>query len=244
MKLSRGIVTRCSISNIAVWVISAFALIRSTDSMYLYPSVFPTGTIVMYAKGGVPPLPWLLCDGREVSREEYQNLFLVINETYGPGDHVSTFNLPDLRGRVAVGVDSHQSRTQGITFEGATGGSATHVVNIGELPSHAHGIGGIVVQSAGDHSHTVNDPGHNHGGKTGPGDMGFGSWPFAGLSGGHGNDWATHTHSIPVGQTGITLQNNGGHKHALSGATDAVGGNNAIPLLQPFQAVNYIICAA
>lgn len=45
----------------------------------------------------VPP-HCLACDGSEVSRETYSELFEVFGETFGAGDGVSTFNLPDLRG--------------------------------------------------------------------------------------------------------------------------------------------------
>lgn len=45
----------------------------------------------------VPP-HCLACDGSEVSRETYSELFAVFGTTFGAGDGVSTFNLPDFRG--------------------------------------------------------------------------------------------------------------------------------------------------
>lgn len=62
----------------------------------------PVGAIMPYG-GTVPPDGWFLCDGSEVSREVFGDLFAVIGETYGFGDGSTTFNLPDLRGRVPVG---------------------------------------------------------------------------------------------------------------------------------------------
>jgi microcystin-dependent protein len=50
------------------------------------------------------PRGWALCDGRLVSVEEYPVLFALIGATYG-GDGVTTFGLPDLRGRLPVGAD-------------------------------------------------------------------------------------------------------------------------------------------
>lgn len=50
---------------------------------------------------------WLLCDGRSISRETYRELFQAIGGTYGSGNGVSTFNLPDLRGRVTVTDPGH-----------------------------------------------------------------------------------------------------------------------------------------
>src|SRR3990172_4438848 len=63
----------------------------------------PIGSILMYG-GSSAPTNWLLCDGSAVSRTTYLNLFNIISTTYGVGDGSTTFNVPDLRGRVAVGV--------------------------------------------------------------------------------------------------------------------------------------------
>ena len=66
----------------------------------------PSGMIVAYA-GTAAPTGWLLCDGSAVSRVTYATLFGAIGTAYGVGDGSSTFNLPDLRGRVAVGKGSN-----------------------------------------------------------------------------------------------------------------------------------------
>lgn len=50
------------------------------------------------------PRGWALCDGRLVSVDEYPVLFALIGATYG-GDGVTTFGLPDLRGRLPLGAD-------------------------------------------------------------------------------------------------------------------------------------------
>lgn len=62
----------------------------------------PTGTIATYA-AATAPAGWLICDGTAVSRSTYTALFGLIGTTYGSGDGSTTFNVPDLRGRVAVG---------------------------------------------------------------------------------------------------------------------------------------------
>lgn len=54
----------------------------------------PVGTVITFA-GTTAPKGYLLCDGREVSRTVYSDLFSVIGTTYGPGDGSSSFNLPD-----------------------------------------------------------------------------------------------------------------------------------------------------
>lgn len=68
----------------------------------------PSGAITAYA-GASAPTDWLLCDGSAVSRSTYASLFAAIGTTYGAGDGSTTFNLPDLRGRVAVGKGSNAS---------------------------------------------------------------------------------------------------------------------------------------
>lgn len=77
------------------------------------------GTILEFA-GDTPPTGYLLCDGSAVSRTTYSDLFNVIGTTYGTGDGSTTFNLPNLKGRVPVGLDS--SDTDFDTL-GETGGS-------------------------------------------------------------------------------------------------------------------------
>lgn len=64
------------------------------------------GTIAMWGGGADPP-GWLICDGRAVDRTIYAALFAAIGTSYGPGDGSTTFNIPDLRGRVAVGLGTN-----------------------------------------------------------------------------------------------------------------------------------------
>ena len=66
----------------------------------------PTGTIAQYA-GSSAPADWLMADGSAVSRTTYAALFTAISTAYGAGDGSTTFNLPDLRGRTAVGLGTH-----------------------------------------------------------------------------------------------------------------------------------------
>lgn len=65
----------------------------------------PAGAIMPYA-GAAAPTGWLLADGSEVSRSTYSDLFDVCGTTYGAGDGSTTFNLPDLQGKIPVGLDS------------------------------------------------------------------------------------------------------------------------------------------
>ena len=66
----------------------------------------PPGLIGYFATTTPPSSYWLICDGRAVSRSVYANLFAKIGTTYGGGNGSTTFNLPDLRDRVAWGATS------------------------------------------------------------------------------------------------------------------------------------------
>jgi microcystin-dependent protein len=65
----------------------------------------PTGVVVPFA-GATAPDGYLLCYGQAVSRSTYSDLFAAIGTTYSAGDGGTTFNVPDLRGRVAAGKDN------------------------------------------------------------------------------------------------------------------------------------------
>jgi microcystin-dependent protein len=117
----------------------------------------PAGTVNPFA-GASAPSGWLLCDGRStgISRTTYAGLFAVIGTTYGSGDGSTTFNLPDLRGRVVAGEDdmggtaanrltSAGSGVNGLAL-GAAGGLQTHTLDINQIPSvasasHRHEFG-------------------------------------------------------------------------------------------------------
>ena len=87
----------------------------------------PAGSIMAWGTN-TPPANWLLADGSAVSRSVYSSLFAVIGTQYGTGDGTTTFNLPDLRGRVPVGKNGGTFGTLG-----ATGGSETHSHSNGSL---------------------------------------------------------------------------------------------------------------
>lgn len=68
-------------------------------------TLFPAGMIIAFA-GPAENIPfgWLLCDGSEISRSEYSNLYNAIGVSWGVGDGSTSFNLPDLRGMFLRGV--------------------------------------------------------------------------------------------------------------------------------------------
>lgn len=83
-----------------------------------------------------PPSGWLICDGTAVSRSTYSDLFNVIGTTYGVGDGSTTFNVPDLRGRVPIGAGQGSGLTN--RTMGQALGEENHQLTISELPAHNH----------------------------------------------------------------------------------------------------------
>lgn len=99
----------------------------------------PIGTIIQYPTSDSTKIPsgYLVCDGSELSRAEYPELFNIIGTSHGAGNGTTTFNLPDLRKRVPVGYDS--SDTDFDTM-GKTGGEKKHTLSIDEMPKHTHRV--------------------------------------------------------------------------------------------------------
>ncbi|MBP2631495.1 MAG: putative phage tail fiber protein [Firmicutes bacterium] len=72
----------------------------------------PVGTVNYFARQ-FPPEGWLLCDGREVSRDVFADLYNMVGTSFGTGDGKSTFNLPDLRGEFIRGLDEGRGIDKG-----------------------------------------------------------------------------------------------------------------------------------
>jgi len=127
---------------------SGQAVVSDGDGSFSYSSnIVPSGALMPFA-GASAPTGFLLCDGSAISRSTYSTLFSAISTTYGAGDGSSTFNLPDLRGRVIAGQDDMggssadrlTDQTGGLNGDtlGGTGGSETHTLTTAQLASHTH----------------------------------------------------------------------------------------------------------
>jgi|WetSurMetagenome_2_1015567.scaffolds.fasta_scaffold01141_17 microcystin-dependent protein len=97
---------------------------------YVDNLVVPVGGIIPFG-GGTAPTHFKLCDGAAISRGTYTTLYSVIGTTYGTGDGSTTFNVPNLKGRIPVGLNSTDSDFQVL---GQTGGEKEHILATDEIP--------------------------------------------------------------------------------------------------------------
>lgn len=182
------------------------------------------GEIIDYG-GTTAPSLWLLCYGQAISRATYSSLFGVIGTAFGVGDGLTTFNVPDLRGRVTVGKDdmggvaANRITAAGCGITGTTLGASssttqTNTLTTAQLPAHTH-------------VNTLNDPGHTHTYST----SSFNLTPSGGTSGGVTMGVAQIL-GTGANTTGITITN------------ASVGSGTAVNNVQPSLIVNKMIYAA
>lgn len=206
------------------------------------------------------PDGWILCYGQAVSRTTYAPLFTAIGTAYGAGDGSTTFNLPDMRGRVAAGKDdmggAAASRLN-ITLTGTRGSTANG--NITALASTAGltvgmraigtgiGVNAVItaITSATAITLSVNNT------ATGSGSIRFGVVDGATL----GAVGGSHVHALGVEQipahthTYTSLGDSGGSAYTPGGelsasaalTTGSSGGGQAHPNMQPTIVLNYVI---
>jgi microcystin-dependent protein len=133
-------------------------------------NTIPIGTILPYSGFGALPPGYLLCDGSAVDPVKYRALFQVIGTTFTPTPAPAadqppaantTFRLPDLRGRVAVGAGKGTDLTE--RELGSIFGTENATLALGNLPAHKHG--GTTNANNRGHTHTgrtEEDGWHNH----------------------------------------------------------------------------------
>jgi len=167
------------------------------------PGLLPSGMIVAFG-GSTPPAGWLRCDGAVVSRGAFPALFAAIGTNWGAGDGSTTFNLPDLRGRFARGVDRGTGRDPGA-------GGRTASADGGSTGDTVGSVQGSQLRS---HNHLVTDPGHAHDQvvSTFTGVCTTPAIPFADLVADGGITACTYPHGVTTlsNSTGVTTQDAGG----------------------------------
>ena len=213
----------------------------------------PAGMISIHA-GSSAPTGWLLCDGTSYASASYTTLFNVIGYTFGGSG--ANFSVPNLKGKVVVGIDAAQTS---FDTRGETGGAMTHQHTIAassaiastnhdghthNTNSHSHGTN-ISESGAGDHSHNTNqitntgnsgNHGHsdNFAATTGVATI-TALAPTSGTPGGQTS--RNHTHAVTVSGS---VTGGGDHDHALTATNISstpgnhthsvgVGTNNAAP---------------
>lgn len=227
------------------------------------PTFSPVGSVIAFA-GSSAPTGWLLCAGQAVSRTTYASLFALIGTTYGSGDGSTTFNLPDLRGRVIVALDnmggSDAGRLDVTNTLGGSGGTQNHTLTEAQLPSHSHTDGTLTAAAGGAHQHTysgtVSDAGaHNHAllmGKVQASTyLDLANYTAGGSTiqnEGIGTNTYNHNQNTTIGGVGNHNHTFSGstssastHEHDITGSTGSTGSGSAHNNMQPYLLMNHII---
>ena len=173
-------------------------------------SSVPVGAVMPYA-GASAPDGFVFCDGSSLNKAAYPDLFAAIGGAYGSG--ATTFNVPDLRGRMPIGVGDGPS-TSNRTL-GQQGGVETVTLTPATIPAHNHDVSG-----AGAHGHTLT-----------------GAWNYPGLFGGDGG--YSGTAFLQAYATNPATTDVGHHIHSVTGG----GTGGAHENMSPFLALNFIIRA-
>lgn len=194
-------------------------------------SLFSSGDLKSIASSTIPT-GWLLCDGAAVSRTDFAALFAAIGTTWGPGDGVTTFNVPDLLGRMLAGAG-------GAIAVGDTGGAASVNLTVAQLPPHDHPLtdpGHTHVFTGIAHTHVVTDPGHVHTEITAV------AAANAGAAAGGAVPGAGNTGNSVTGITNQDAVAGGTNDPAPTGATVGnTGAGDPVDIQPPFAGVYHII---
>jgi microcystin-dependent protein len=164
--------------------------------------------------GNFAPKGWAFCQGQLLSISQNQALFSLVGTMYG-GNGTTTFGLPDLRGRVAIGFGQGSGLSN--YTQGDKGGVETVTLGPTQMPAHTHPFtpGTLAINA-------VNAAGNSQ--------SPAGALPATEAVG------VTATYSTAAPDSTMAAS-------ALTGAPviGQAGGAQPIPILQPYLALNYII---
>ncbi|KAF2514950.1 phage tail protein [Flavobacterium foetidum] len=85
--------------------------------------------------GNFAPRGWMFCNGAQLNIAAYEALFVLIGTTFG-GDGVTNFKLPDLQGRIPVGIGQRPGGSNVVL--GQVGGVEQVTMTINQMPAHTH----------------------------------------------------------------------------------------------------------
>jgi microcystin-dependent protein len=202
------------------------------------PNITPIGGIVMWP-GGLDSWPtdnWKLCNGQEVSRTTYSELFALVGTTYGSGDGVNTFNLPNLLERFVVGAGGNNPTVSGGTVgdsysRGDTGGTKDSTI-----VSHTHT--GTTV-SSGRHTHSFAYSGDNDANADPNGGFMTDSNPSTNIGNGVLGTPTQNVGEQIGGARGGDVDVNGRHTHTFT--TDSTGSSGVNQNLPPYIGLYFIM---
>lgn len=188
------------------------------------------GMIKLFA-GTYAPQGWMFCQGQVLSIQQYSALYSLLGTQFG-GDGRTTFQLPDLRGRVSLGTGV--SPVSGNNYQqGNSGGAETVALTTAQMPMHNHqasvqsgGASFAVTVNAGTGGTPTNDPTGAYWGKS-PGTGQVQSQDY--------------TNEKNVQMAADAVQVNG----TITGLNVTVGNNGSSQShenRQPYLAINSIIC--
>jgi len=196
------------------------------------------GAIKPWTKATAPD-GYVLCNGAAISRSTYADLFAVISTTYGSGDGSTTFNVPQLQGKMPQGYDGNTYNLAGtggantVTVAVTNNQAATNATNQTVTVTGSISNTSLTTAQLASHSHGFNaSRGQNSSGSFPPGgSSSHGSPPSAGNTDNNGSGTGhNHSHTLSGTLTGnITT--------SLTGTVTAAGTNS----FSPFVVVNYII---
>ncbi len=95
---------------------------------------------ISYVAFNFAPVGWADCDGRSMLIKDNETLFSLIGTTFG-GDGITTFNLPNIQGRVLIGSGTSDYGTPYNLSQ--TGGSEVHKLIQNEMPLHSHSVNSV-----------------------------------------------------------------------------------------------------
>lgn len=211
------------------------AVYNSATSEWILLNSYPTGVqqvptgCIMQWPAATLPTGWLYANGQVINISQAPNLFSLIGTKYG-GDGITTFGLPDFRGRVGVGPDlmgtSGQANviSNGVFVDrnerGRLAGIESVTLDASTIPSHTH-------------TASVTDPGHTHA---------FPNIPLQGIVGGGTIDSAARRGMNDSGATNITpALTLGANTTGISVTNAPIGGGAAHLNIQPSILIYYII---
>ncbi len=167
------------------------------------------------------PRGYAFCDGRLMSITQYSALFSLLGTQYG-GDGVSTFALPDLRGRLPISMDVRPGASTYMV--GTIGGTPSVTLTPQQMPMHTHGF-----DSSGSGLNAVKIKATTQ-------------IPLAGSLLARANDGSpTATQPlvyVPADTAGDTVALGG---FTVAGTIAPAGGSQPVSIMQPFLVLNFCI---